>query len=112
LKRDLGAALELLRKNALPADVPEIASALEPFGEVEYQHNIAYDVVQLLKDNSAVQAPELALYTYEHSPCQNCRLGAISQLLAWDACPSWLLREARFDASEDVRDLVQSASAH
>lgn len=111
LRRDLAVALELLRKNAREEDVDSIAGALLPFDDVEYQHNIAFDIVQLLRDNRQLRAPALALYAYEHSPCQHCRHTAVQQLLEWKACPDWLLTEARFDASEDVRDLVTIGTA-
>jgi hypothetical protein len=30
----------------------------------------------------------------------------LQHLSSWSACPTWVLEEGRFDASEEVRELV------
>ncbi|MFZ5892839.1 MAG: hypothetical protein ACOY0T_17395 [Myxococcota bacterium] len=108
LGHDISGALELLRMNAQTEDVSVLVAQLEPLPDSEPQHALGFDVLKLIDSNSDIREPALALYVYEFSPCQHCRGSAIRHLLAWDKCPDWVLREAHFDASEEVRGIVAS----
>ena len=83
-----------------------ILASLEPIRDTAAQHDVVFDVIQLLARSSELREPLLALYIYEYSPCQNCRGSAVRHLMDSNACPPWVLAEARFDASEEVRELA------
>lgn len=106
LAEDTPTALELLRRNALPEDGNTLSKSLSYVDDIHERHSICSHVNQLLEDCPGVREPGLALYVYEHSPCRHCRASAVRHLRAWDACPGWLLDEGRFDASEEIRELV------
>jgi len=106
LAQDIATALELLRVNATAEDATTIIASLLPIPDAADQHGVAFDVVQMLDRCPDLRQPSLALYVYEHSPCQNCRGSAVQHLVASNACPPWVLSEGRFDASERVRELV------
>jgi len=109
LSFDVVAGLELLRANALAQDGPAMVRAIRPEADPDDQHAVVYSLTKLLRD-SPVREPDLALYMYEYSPCMNCRWRAINALVAWGACPSWVLNEGLYDGSNEIAATCAAAS--
>lgn len=75
-----------------------------------YTHEIVRNILLILDSNS-LQENELfpcALWCYENSPCTLCRKDIVKKLLDIDKLPESLLSECKFDASKEIRELVDS----
>ena len=107
---DLGLGTELLQLNALHEDSVTIVAALarNHIVDDDESHEFLSNLIQMLEENEAIMEPLILLYIYEFTPCMHCRERAIEILIAWGACPRWVIEESAKDASADIRTLSKS----
>lgn len=108
---ELSIGLEVLRRSAASEDAAVIVEALSHAELGEDSHAVVSYLVQMLEKNEAVREPALPMFVYEFSPCMLCREMAMEFLIKWGMCPSWVLEEAVYDASEDIRKLAETGFA-
>jgi len=60
-------------------------------------------MLDLLEAHPTTEGVPALLALYESGPCSNCRCRALELLHTLDTMPAWILREAPFDASADIR---------
>jgi len=101
--------IRLLEKNYEVGDheLIESLTSLVPVGD--HLHSFTMGVLDIYEANETQDAIRLLLFVYEHTPCSLCRERSVKQLLKQDALPDWVRNECPYDASEDVRELVQDA---
>jgi hypothetical protein len=111
---DLGLGTRLLRLNAIKGDSANILAAVagvqKDDADDDDRHELWMNLIQMLEENEAIREPSILLHVYEFTPCMHCRQNAMEILIAWKACPPWLLEEAAKDASDDIRVLAGSSN--
>jgi hypothetical protein len=98
--------LELFKLNGEHGDAARIERSIFLPDELFELHAVILDTADLCKTNPTIEFAGLMRLVYEHSPCGLCRSRVVESLLKADTAPDWLLREAAFDASEDVRRVL------
>ncbi|RYD60392.1 MAG: hypothetical protein EOP83_19500 [Verrucomicrobiaceae bacterium] len=106
---DAAVATDLLRLNVTEHDAGRILDALRRSKE-EDNHCTVVNLLEML-ENGSPWGPAIPLYIYEHSPCMHCREHAVEFLIKNQICPQWVLEEAAFDGSEDIRKMVAEVKA-
>ncbi|NJM06829.1 hypothetical protein HC891_12550 [Candidatus Gracilibacteria bacterium] len=74
----------------------------------ENLHALVSRVHDLFVRYPAPEAAELLLLLYESGPCDQCRDNIVADLLDLDALPPRIAEECRFDANDQIRDLVEA----
>lgn len=108
---DSAIATGLLRLNVTEDDTEQILSALARKSDEEDNHSTIGNLVAMLEDSGSAWGPMVPLHVYEFSLCMHCRERAVEYLIKNGICPQWLLDEATFDGSEDIRKLVTDQKA-
>lgn len=98
--------LELLKLNSGPGDGERIERSLSIPDDDWDLHTITTDLSILCEQNPTEEYAGLMLFVYENTNCGYCRSRVLKSLLKADAAPGWLLEEAPFCSSEDVRDAL------
>ncbi len=98
--------LSLLCRNHERDDHVMIEAMLEVAGDVHDAHDLVYSLIRIFKENPVGEAQPSLVFAYEHSPCMNCRKKVVGLLLGQGLAPAWLAEECRFDANEEIRELV------
>jgi hypothetical protein len=100
-------ALRLLRRNFAAGDHRIIERTLVPLDDRYALHLWLADAIEVFRANPVGEGAPGALFAYEYTPCENCRLDALKLLDTLGATPAWILEEARLDASEEIRVAVR-----
>ncbi|NHZ65550.1 hypothetical protein [Massilia genomosp. 1] len=97
--------------NFEPGDETLIQAALERQSvDGEDAYKLCYYAVQLCTEARSPALAGVALWVYRTSPCTICRRHAVEMLLEWDCLPAHIAAECRYDASDELRALMQKAS--
>lgn len=106
--------VQLLRGSFLPGDHRLIEAALEERSGVPPErvdetelHWLLMDVVELFEAHPSREAAPSVRFVYEHTPCANCRLKALEILASTESLTPWIVDEARLDASDEIRELME-----
>jgi hypothetical protein len=109
-RQELGeGAVRLLKHSQAAGDLSRVAQLLRPLSGDSDTHSLVYDVLEVVKANTAPDATDALIFVYEQSPCSNCRHDAVEHLVSLETLPAWIEEEARFDALEETRALLPSA---
>ncbi len=100
-------SLKLLRENYEPGDWGLIRRGVFRATEAGDPHHIHRDLIDII-ERSLTDVAEPMLLVYERSLCGDCRRRALDLLLRFEVAPSWVLEEARHDASEEIRASVRN----
>lgn len=111
LQRDgaQGANVNLFQSNYRSGDHRLIEDALRPLDDADKTHNLIGSLLDVFKANSTTEGRVPLLFAYEHSPCAICRMDAVQLLVGQGLVPAWLREECRFDANEEMRELVSGS---
>jgi len=104
-------ALPLLVSNFRPGDHRVVEDVLRPVDDESTRHTILYDALNVFEANPVPEATAALCFVYEHTPCTHCRARAARLLAGLATIPTWILEEAAFDASKEMRKLALSGSA-
>lgn len=75
--------------------------------DVDDLHHFGMGVRHLLEVHCPKEAEHSLLLLYENGPCSLCRGEFVEHLIALQRLPDWMRSECRFDASTEIRKLVQ-----
>ncbi len=84
---------------------------LRPVDDESTRHTMLYEALNVFEANAVPEATTALCFVYEHTPCTHCRARAATLLAGLASIPTWILEEAAFDASEEMRKLPLSGSA-
>lgn len=96
-------ALVLFHSSYAAGDHAAIERALFVPDNRDELHAIVFDLVDVFGAHPLPEARNLMLFGYEHSPCGNCRSGALEILASANVVPAWLREEAACDALDEIR---------
>jgi predicted nucleic acid-binding protein len=102
-------AISLLGMNFQPGDHEIVLDWFEAEEDMETLHTESIGLVAFWKANPSEKLHDrMLLDLYEKCPCSFCREGAVSLLLERNALPEHLRKECRWDANEDIRELINA----
>lgn len=105
--RLLEGELRLLQMNYQPEDADLIEGALPVPADRYELHDMILDLVEIFRRHPGAEARGVMLFVCEHSPCSNCRLGAVEVLVGTGTLPDWMREEGRHDCVEKIRLLAK-----
>jgi hypothetical protein len=104
--------IELFINNYEHNDAIEIIFALNRVKpDNDEAHNISWDIIRLSEKYHDPGLVDALLWSYEKTPCSNCRFRIIKQLDSYGKFTGAILNECQFDANEDVADLARKKLA-
>jgi hypothetical protein len=105
-------ALAILEKSAVNSDWSPILQAVNRFQTQDpYDlHDVATDLVALLRSHPTSEWQPLAEWVYENSPCSYCRASAVRWMAETGTIPESIRREGIHDAESEIRDLIEKGS--
>ncbi|MCG3129450.1 MAG: hypothetical protein FLDDKLPJ_00177 [Phycisphaerae bacterium] len=106
LRRLDSGELRLFTKNFQPGDAVRIEAALYVPADSDHLHRICADVLDVFGDNPVPESANCLLFTYQHTPCSNCRHSAVRLLLLANIAPVWVIEECRYDSDQATRNLI------
>ena len=99
-------SLALLIKNYRDNDYQIIEQVIsEEFDSDEF-HDIAYSVIQIFEENPTENSLNTMLQIYERGWCSLCRQRCVKIMLATKNIPHNIIKECRYDANHDIRNLA------
>jgi len=104
--KDKAFAFELFARNYLDSDGELLLIALESLHAKDNLHRAVLGLRDVADANKNDSLRKTIIRAWELSPCSYCRLGFFETLLAANAAPSWMIREARWDTEEELRALA------
>jgi len=105
---DDAAAIELFSKHYKPGDevlIMGVLNRLDP--DEEGAHDIGMSIRAFAKENHSLPALEIFNWLYRTNPCTICRADAIRLLMKTKSLSPAIALECRYDASDEIRDLVK-----
>jgi hypothetical protein len=75
--------------------------------DIDDFHHFGFGVRDLLEAHCPVEAEGSLLLLYEKGPCSLCRYEFVKNLISIQRLPDWMRAECRYDASDQIRKLVQ-----
>lgn len=102
-----GDAADLLVSNYQPGDFQMIEARLREPIDIDDFHHFGFGVRDLLEAHCQVEAEGSLLLLYEKGPCTLCRHRFVENLISIQRLPDWIREECRYDASDQIRKLVQ-----
>lgn len=98
--------IELFTRNYQPGDHQHIENALRMYSDENDLHWQICDIINVFEFNRFPEGVRSMLFSYEFSPCTNCRLKAVRWLYEMGVAPEWVLEESRHDGSREIRAFV------
>lgn len=98
--------IELFTRNYQPGDHQHIENALRMYSDENDLHWQICDIINVFESNRLPEGVRSMLFSYEFSPCTNCRLKAVRWLYEMGVAPEWVLEESRHDGSREIRAFV------
>ncbi|HML75648.1 MAG TPA: hypothetical protein PKB02_14250 [Anaerohalosphaeraceae bacterium] len=104
-------ALDLFLNNYHRGDGALISHAVHSVkASTEEMHCLGYSIVNLAKRHKDAGLEEALRWTYENTPCMNCRYDAIVQLDRIGRLDAAIINECLYDASEEIRTFATEKS--
>lgn len=101
--------LALLARNYRRGDHTLIHEALRRDGSQEEMHGVVWALCDIFIEHGAPDGSEVLLFSYEATPCSNCRERIVEHLLNLGLAPDDMRDECRYDANGEIRALVEAA---
>lgn len=102
------AAIELLTKHYKAGDEDLIMNVLNRLSPNEEEaHDIGWSIRRFAEVNNSPSTAGILKWAYETNPCTICRADFVRLLLESNSLPRTAAFECRFDASNEIQDLVR-----
>lgn len=99
--------IALFEHNFEPGDETLILSALERQSvDGDEAHALGSNALDICASVRTAAMAGVAQWVYRTNPCTICRCRAVERLQEWGCLPAHIADEARYDASEELRELA------
>lgn len=103
---DFAQAAELFVRNFRSGDEQRLLGAIRQPIDDDQLHGFLINVCDLFEENLEADVSQLGIWSYLNNPCSFCRESLVRLLVSRGQAPLWLREEARYDASNEIRQLV------
>lgn len=107
-KYHLENALDLFIHNYWDGDEAYFQQLLEETTDIDTIHAIGFSLNDIFKQHPTANAAPIFVDLYERGPCMLCREDFVQRLIDTHTLPSYIAREAQYDAEESIRDIVRA----
>lgn len=101
--------IELLNNNFLLEDIALIEQHVKAPEHSFDAHRFLFSLITLFREHTVPESRNLMLFTYNRTPCSDCRRYAIEILLKTQQVPDWLIAECRDDSAKYIAALFSPA---